>query len=302
MSEVQIISNSEVSSFTACPNKWRYEYGMALRPKPKESGKLAGMALGSLGHEILEVYYRKLQATGDKVESRTVANEYIQELWNTYDSAGFYEVSNQVAMLQILLHRYFDEFEEKDHWEILEVETTHLMPINDSYSYGMRLDLLVRDGLDIILVDHKFLYNFYSDNQIRINAQLPKYMATLQYNGIKVSYGIFNMFRTRWSYKDIKEKPLEDVFMRRRVETSPEETKNILREQMMVSRRIMDLRAMDFDQQRFNVYRNINTMTCGMCSFLDLCKTELNNQPIDVLVEMKYTYNADRYGESEAPE
>ena len=52
------ISNSEVSTWLSCRNKYRYAFDLDLEPKKRSDP----LTRGTIGHDALDVYYKTLQA------------------------------------------------------------------------------------------------------------------------------------------------------------------------------------------------------------------------------------------------
>jgi hypothetical protein len=95
-------------------------------------------------------------------------------------------------------------------WEILHVEQQFDVWLTQEFEFSMRLDLLIRDLSDgkIKVVDHKFVYDFWNMDKIRLSGQLPKYIGALRANNIKVDDAILNQIR----YRKMKAPTLDQLF------------------------------------------------------------------------------------------
>lgn len=194
------VSHSEVESYLLCRRKHYYGYTLSLR-RVRESMSLA---LGSAGHKILEAFYAKILAAGnshdEQLEAFGDALEAAREMHAEIMREGF-EQPEQRADLRELVEVFFDnEPFVLEGWTILAVEKQFNLeydPANSS-RYPFVVDLIVRSPKGkIVVVDHKFVYDFYSYEDSQLQPQIPKYIGALRALGFKVDYGVYNMLRTR---------------------------------------------------------------------------------------------------------
>lgn len=273
------VSNSEVSAFTQCERKHYYAHLRNLEPKT------TGLALsrGIIGHEALAEYYENNR---DPRAASAVIRKYLE---------GDYNADGVMLMeLQVILKRYFAYYEDRDAGsEILAVEKSFEVPVNESYLYGMRLDALMRlkDGR-IAVVDHKFVWDFYTQDVVDMNAQLPKYIGTVRFNGIRADLGILNQIRYRQKKGGNTD---EETFRRTPVMPSNQAIRTTMSEQFKVSERIMARRAMSPEEQSTEAVRTMNQITCKNCSFLSLCLADLNGNDTTNLINNDYQPNSYNY-------
>ena len=229
VTEPRRISNSEVSSYLQCERKWYYGYSLNL--EPVQTGR--ALSTGIIGHECLAAYYQVLKDGGTKAFAEQACRF---KLFEFADEANI-EIVNT---LRILLDRYM-AVARADNWEILAVEQSYDIDVNDSFGYAMRLDLLARIDGKLVLVDHKFIGMHYSQDVVDMNAQMPKYIGALQFNGVKVDYAMLNQLLTKTRIKT----PYTDdeLFVRTIIRPNAAEVKNVLQEQFKASRQIMTLRS-----------------------------------------------------------
>jgi len=274
------ISNSEASAFTQCQRK--HYYGFLRKLEPNETGQ--ALSRGIIGHEAMEAYYRGLMEGKPVQECRDAAINIV----SAYLQQGYADTA-MLADLINLLTRYFRYYDHTE-WEILGVETAYEIPVNDDWYFGMRLDLLVRlADKTVVLVDHKFVYDFYSDTVLEMNAQMPKYLGTLRFNGIRAEYGILNQIRYR-----LKKGGNEDseLFKRARITPNNHEVRTYMGEQFEISERIMERRELSPEEQSRKAVRTANQMVCKNCSFEPLCKSEAMGGDIALMVSQDYKANA----------
>lgn len=270
------VSNSEVSTFTQCQRKHYYAHILNLEPK------VTGLSLsrGIIGHEALAAYY-------ENDRNPKAAHSVITKYLNDSNADG-----TMLMELKVLLNRYFEYYGNED-FETLAVEKVYEVPVNDDYLYGMRLDLLKRlkDGR-IVVVDHKFVYDFYTQDVVDMNAQLPKYIGTVRFNGIRADMGELNQVRYRMKKSGNTD---EELFKRTPVTPTNHAIRETMREQFKVSERILERRALPPDERSSESVRTMNQMTCKNCSFLPLCLAELNGTDITNLIAQDYQPNSYGY-------
>jgi hypothetical protein len=262
------------------------------------------LSRGIIGHEALAAFYEALQAGQDTDTAaammHSVVDKYFIETFKKPSYSGKDDSLKMLNELKTLLSRYV-EFQRDDEWEILEVETTHVLPMFDSYGYGMRLDLLVRYTKGpysggIAIVDHKFVYDFPGLDTIAINSQIPKYLATVRNEtGLVIKHGVLNCIRHRLKKGAMLD---EELFRREVIKPSTKRIRNIMREQMQVSERILERRAMPVEEAKSSAVRVLNQMLCKNCSFLNLCMTDLEGENTDLMLKTEFQHNS--YGYNKA--
>lgn len=278
MNEPRRISNSEVSSYLQCERKWYYGYSMNI--EPIQTGQ--ALSRGIIGHECLAAYYQTLMEGHSKTKAEQACRARL------YDFAEDVEMFNH---LRALLDRYM-AMARADDWEIIAVEQSYDIDVNESFGYVMRLDLLAKIGGKLVLVDHKFIGQHYSQDVVDMNAQMPKYIGALEFNGVKVDYAMLNQLltktRVKIPYTD------EELFVRTCIRPNRAEIKNVLQEQFKASRQIMQLRNADDAEPM--VLRTMNQMTCKNCSFAKLCKSQLMGETGDLTPYRPNTYGYNAVG------
>lgn len=312
-----LVSNSEVSNYLSCERKHYYAHALNLEPINFSTS----LSRGIIGHEALAAFYDVIKAWQDSQDQNTVVtpvgvhNEAVEMMnavvdkyyLQTLQQQGFsrkQETLEMLTMLKQLLSRYVD-FQHDDMWKIIEVEQSHVMPLFDQYGYGMRLDLLVQFTVgpragEIWVVDHKFVYDFYSQDTLRINAQMPKYLATVRAEtGLVIKGGILNELRHR-----MKKGPMTDAELFRREPLTPSTTRirNIMKEQIKASEEIMERHALPVEVYGERAKRVMNQMVCKNCSFLEPCMTELDGENISLMLATEYKPNSYGYNKEAVDE
>jgi hypothetical protein len=284
MSESRNISNSEVFAWNKCQRYYYYSFDLNLTPiRPANA-----LARGIVGHSALEQYYKWLQEYPGDFEG---AKQYgFHVLLRAMDQANMFD-ENMLIELRNVLGHYF-EYAKTDGWKILAVERRFDWQITDDIAYTLRLDLAIRDpkwGGEVVIVDHKFVYNFWSQDDIDLNPQLPKYMGGIVANGLKVDRVMVNQIR----YRVRQSRPYEhhEMFKRDYDKPTPTTIKNLMREQVVISRRIQEWRQLPLEERNSRAVGVRNNLICKNCSFANLCITDLKGGYIDGVIETEYQQN-----------
>lgn len=269
LDDAKIISVSQANSFTDCERKHGFSY-LYQKQSPTMSRALS---IGVGGHEIVASYYRAIKAGMDKVEAQ---QEAMKDL-----TAMFAEGTHDFEVLQMiysLVDRYITQESLSKFAKVLEVEQDFFLPIVEgSYWFGMRLDLLLEATAGnmkgkVILIDHKFTYDFYSADDLLMDMQMPKYVVPIRFAGYPVAEAYINQFRTRFKSDKINEKTDDDLFRLSPVGIEPERVKNAFAHQMRVSERIIERLNMPVDLAMAEAIPNRNRMLCRSCPFKLPCQ------------------------------
>lgn len=291
----RIISNSEVDAWLTCENK--HKFGFLWNKEPKKKSR--ALNIGIIGHEITAEYYRGIKAGLSKQEAYQEAMKLLTPYMMDADTQ---DEIDTIAVLQALISRYVEQDTLAEFTEILEVEKDFYLPINQDFWYGMRLDLLVRSisgasAGNIYLVDHKFTYDFNSFDDLKLNAQMPKYIGTLRNAGVPVEDGWLNQFRTRFPAHLIGNKSNADLFQRAPVGVKPERIRSAFTQQLIASERIMARRALPTELQDLEALPVMNRMVCRNCPFTLPCT--MSQEGVDIKPLMIAKYQDRTYGYNE---
>ena len=284
------ISNSEVSTFLKCERRHYYAHGLNLAPNHY------GMSLtrGIIGHEALEAYYNVLFVQQPEKQARDAAQEVILKYVRQGGDVPM------LSSLSVLLNEYFDDVASKDDFVIIAVERVMTMPLGEDIDFAMRYDLLVemKSGPyagEIVLIDHKFVYNFWTPDNLMLNMQAPKYIATLRASEIPVKRMMINQLR----WREVKSNP--ERFRREYITPVAAEIKQVLTEQYVASVRIKE-KMQDLTEYGATALRTMDNMTCQNCSFVMLCRVELIGQDPTLLIQTEFKPNDYGYNnESDDP-
>ncbi|MBK6555982.1 MAG: PD-(D/E)XK nuclease family protein [Comamonadaceae bacterium] len=278
-----LISQSEVDQFLSCSRKHYYAFGEKLQPR--HFGQ--GLARGLLGHLVLDAYYSQFIRTRTSIGLRASSVEDVQTALSVMNQPEYLSDPVLLLELRILLEDYFRFYDgELNEWEVLAVEQEFRL----DNEFPFKPDMIKRHRTTgkVLVVDHKFLYNFYSDSAIDIMPQLAKYVGALRKIGFQVDGAEYNMLRHRKNATQ-KFKRVEVTFTDKKIDT-------FLKEQKIVAEKIREFRKLPLDEWRASVYRTASSFNCQHCSFLALCSTDLNGyNGRDLLVRTSYEPNTYGY-------
>jgi CRISPR/Cas system-associated exonuclease Cas4 (RecB family) len=246
----RLISYSEADSFNQCEKKHEYAHEDKLTAITHSDG----LTLGTTGHLFFEVFFKAILNGASDFEAKEEA---------THAIAG--EALGAKALN--LLLPWVDGIWPTLGWKIVAVEQEYRVTISDTLVYPMKMDLLVQLNGELVLVDHKFLYDPYSREVIDILPQMPLYIGALRSHGINVKYGLYNIIRTRNTKIDLYTTEVLKPTATRVKQAMAEQIETMKRIEQGVSFRV----------------RTANKMNCGNCQFNSLCATELRGEDTTLL-------------------
>lgn len=290
-----VVSNTEVTTWSLCRRQhhYRFAWNDGDGIEPKWFNLPWYLYRGIIGHEALAAYYIAMQEGLSIAECRKAAfavleKEKVKVLLERPDDLEHIKLLNE---LRILIDTYSHRYEIEP-FKVLEVETVHQTKISSDTIYSLRLDLLIEYTRGkfrghVMVMDHKFVYNFFTLKKILMNSQFPKYIKTVADDlGIVVTRGVINQIR----HRSIKEPDLDQLFKRELVTITPQKINNIWNEQIRISDKIVHS---DGEEP----LRTLSDPACRSCLFQTVCDTELEGQPVDNLVKTQFQKN--RYGYTE---
>lgn len=290
------VSHSRVEAYLQCQRKEFYSYGMRLQTKKTSMA----LHLGSALHECLEALYRHVLSAGANLDrQRAIYPQAVEKLWAHVDKLyreGFEDNSKRASLREILtsyLKRepFIDNAWSDDtrQWLILAVETEFSFEYDPENKgrYPFVVDLIAKDpGGRLVVIDHKGVYDFYTDTDADLKPQIPKYIGALRALGYKVNGGMYNMLRTRPAPVKTTRKP-EDWAKVLRVDPSPTRVERTMVEQIAIAGTLMELDALSPEERDQNAVRSAaGTDTCTrMCDFRDLCIYQLRGDSTAILMK-----------------
>ena len=254
-------------SFQSCQRRHFYSFRERLAPK---LGYSVAITRGVVGHEALAEYYTKKQL-GESKEACLVSA--LQVVDSKYEE--FSDMWNEFRQLKQVLTKYVEYYWDEN-WVPVEIERQHetFLDNKTSLSYGMRLDLLADVKGSLVLVDHKFVFNFFTDKELAMTAQLQKYLYTLNRNGIPVKTAVVNQIR----YRELKNPDSSMIFKRSYIHSTEIERSRVMDEHKKVALGIQYMKNLDLDQHFRLTEMSLDKNTCGSCTFQPLCKDYLQGK------------------------
>lgn len=296
-----IISHSEVDQFLVCERKHYYAFGKTNSEGTQglESRHISdGLYKGNLGHAALEEYYKHLMQFTDTrptdVDMDRAKDAALQVLTDRLVAEP--DKSELILTIYTCLSAYFSYWrsEDQNEWQYMAVEVEFRETVDEYITFPFKPDLIKRHRRTgkVIVVDHKFLSNLYTPNEIGIQPQLPKYVGTLRNLGYQVDDAEYDMICTRV----LKTKPYEasTSLKRTMLKLSKTRVERSVREQHDTVRRIAWFKAASPEAWEDTVTRSANSWNCKNCPFLSLCISDLNGE--DTSVAVQYDFAPNSYG------
>ena len=285
------VSHSEVDSYLLCRRKHYYGYGLSLQ-RVRESDSLA---TGVAGHKILEAFYRAVLNEGHTAEQQKAAfAKGIDAALAAYEEAvneGYADGDRRAKLKDTLFNQeygYFNnEFFVNNGWRVLAVEAEFNLEYDEDSkaTYPFVVDMIVQDPDGAyVVIDHKFVYDFYTPEATDLQPQIPKYIGALRALGHEITYGGYNMLRTR----KIKEPTPESNNYFMILKPNATRITTTFMEQLGVAAEIQALKELPLEKQETRAYRTANKMICQSCSFRDLCSTELMGGNVELMKKTEY--------------
>jgi hypothetical protein len=285
------VSHSEVDSYLLCRRKHYYGYGLSLERITTSKS----LATGTAGHRVLEAFYAHLLSLSDTAQGQKenfqLAYERAQNVYRDIIDEGYEDAPNRALLYDMLFHPewgYFaNEFMVRNGWRILAVEAEFSLVYDTETDsrYPFVVDLLVQDPEGrYVVIDHKFVYDFYTPEQTDLQPQIPKYIGALRAMNHEVVYGAYNMVRTR----KLKTPTPDSMTYFMILKPNTDRVLNTFMEQLGVAAEIQALKELPLEDQNKRAYRTANKMVCQSCSFRDICSTELIGGNTELMMKTEY--------------
>ena len=285
------VSHSEVDSYLLCRRKHYYGYGLSL----ERISTSQSLATGTAGHRVLEAFYAHIMSLSDTAQGQLknfdLGVERAREVYDEIIAEGYEDANNRATLHDMLFNEeygYFaNEFMVRNGWRILAVEAEFSLTYDtDTQStYPFVVDLIVEDPEGrFVVIDHKFVYDFYTPEQTDLQPQIPKYIGALRAMNHEIVYGAYNMVRTR----KLKTPEPDNMTYFMILKPNTERVLNTFTEQLGVAAEIQALKELPLEEQSKRAYRTANKMVCQSCSFRDICSTELIGGNTQLMMKTEY--------------
>jgi hypothetical protein len=281
------ISNSEVTSYLSCKRQYEFAFIDELEPINTSTP----LARGNTFHLGME-YYWKARLNG---ASHTQAMDVALEAFGIVPE-GMTLV--QVMEAQTLWMRYMTFHAGFPDIKPLGTEQQYDLPLTSTLNMTIRYDLYfqnIKTGR-IAILDYKTTYDFWSHEDHEINAQMPKYIACMQANGMQVDEGFLEEIRTRPLGPEKAADP-KNLWKTTPYRPSSAKKKAVLQQHIGASLEIEKHRALDELERKMVSYPVLNKHgACKYCNFKNLCISMLDGKT-DLTVDKRVGYVKNRtYG------
>lgn len=274
------VSHSEVESYLRCARA--HYYGYILEIQRRETSD--SLSRGTIGHSALEIYFKNMKKTQDGENSYEYRVEISKELVKKFLMGQFLINPTLAAEVQETL-TYFYKADRFKGWRILSVEDDYMFPVDDSLKMPYKPDLIMMDPLgNVWLIDHKFVYDFFTPRDAELQPQLPKYAYALRAAGKRVDKIAYHSLR----YRRIKDSTVENRNSFLEVPLSEARAKETMREQVMVSREVQRRKGLPLIEASQTAFGAANKMVCNNCQFRSLCIAELNSNNAQLVLDSEY--------------
>lgn len=278
---VEKVSHSEAETFLSCRRKHFYGYLKGLRPNVTATA----LSRGSFLHECLEHYYNTVLAAGSTSKKQRAAHKagvaaalahYKDRTEGKGEHFDDTPATGRRSVYEALFEFYFpNESIVRAGWIVQAVELKIALEIelddDTIYQYPFVVDLIALDPSGkTVVIDHKFVYDFYSADDTDLFSQLPKYLGALRAGELPADYAAYNMIRNRSK----KGAQIEDVVRFLPVKPSTHQVEDVIMEQVAVATDIIGLRAEGIETAEHVAYRSASAITCRSCDFSDICRTQ----------------------------
>lgn len=187
------VSVSQVKTYLLCPRKYELKYVRGAEP---EFVPIA-LAFGAAFHEALAAYYQELKTTGEPLRRDLVLDVFRTAWGRASDGSVPLQADDEDDLAGIvdrgvsMLHAFHEHAAQAATFEVEAVEHGFAITLHDPDS-GVPLeeqlvgtmDLLVREGSDRVVVEHKTAARRYSEDQLRFDVQPTAYKIAARESGL----------------------------------------------------------------------------------------------------------------------
>lgn len=254
------VSHSEVNALLSCERKHFYQYGLEIDRITTSDA----LRIGRMGHDALEIIW---QDAIDGVDEATTKLKLVD----------FYMTQTDIELVvnvKRALDWYF-KVQPLAGYEILAFEKEMVLEVTGDLSYPFIPDLIVRNVATgrMIVIDTKFVYNFYSDTEVALSSQLPKYVAALRAMGHDIYDAAYLQFRNR----GLKEQTAANMVRFQMLGLTDERVKRSFIEQGRAMERVLEIKSQPLEVWSANALRTSSTFVCDRCPMASLCAAELRS-------------------------
>lgn len=286
------VSTSEVATYLTCKQRWMYAHHPSYNLEPRTLGE--ALTRGIVGHEALEIYYKTLVEKSES-KAKEASQDFITKSALGAMKLGDHKKSLMIASLGLVLTEYYTDAKYLlDEYNILGVENSIITPLPgcDDIEFAGRVDLTlgVKSGPnkgEVVPYDHKFTYNFWSENPLKLNPQINNYIWAFRELGKRSRRGIINMLRYR--------ETAVDKFKQEPVPSNSDLRKAFIKNHVVAAKQIVELKLKPTVSLEEGITRSSSKFNCEYCPFATLCYTEATGQDSTTMVKASFRKNSYGY-------
>jgi hypothetical protein len=269
------VSQSEVDTFLKCDRAHYYGYGLKVQLRTQSDP----LTRGTIGHQALEIYFCVLMEGFSVEDAKTAVTNFMVKQFTEHPEHSV--LLNEI--IQTL--SYFYQADPFAGWKVIAVEQEYVLPITTELSFPFIVDLVIQDLYGYIwIIDHKWVFDFISDDDAALMPQLVKYMGAMRALGYRVDKIGFNQLRHR------NQKVMNTDTKHRITEVIYTETgmKQMFVEQQITADKIQQIKKMPLAEWSAKAMRSAGKYTCKNCFWRTLCIAELNDQSPQLVLDSEY--------------
>lgn len=316
------ISYSEIQTWSTCRQRWHWQYERSIEARNSSPTPTAG----SCAHEALRAWM-----TGDdwrETISLWLAREMLLRNLLPEEGNVYRQIAHDVALI---MTRYTTEYARDFEPVVVEQEFEVRIPKTNLYLKGF-WDAIVRDGNGHLwLMEHKFVGQFRSEDDIDLDAQIGIYQFAALASGYNVKGIIYNQLankppqrpklntngtmsradiRCDWEtyrqalieyrldpaeYAEMAIKLRDKVFVKRFFRwRSPQEVQFFIGD---LAKRIWDIR-----RKKKHIYMSESRLHCRSCPYRELCLEKVRGRDVEPIIELQFTGRRSRRDQFEIEE
>lgn len=288
------ISNSEVSTWLRCRQQYVWSFIHDLAPNVEAQA----LTRGTMGHEAFQ-RYSEARIDG---KSHDAALQYSEEVFTKYLAAtGNVELILKTKQLYMRYQQFHKGWPDL---KILSVEERFDLPLTDDLVLPIRYDTMVEERTSgkRLIGDYKFTYDFWSVDDHRLNAQMPKYIFVMRANGYHIDGGFLEEVRTRPLGKE-KASDARNTWRRTNYYPSVIKQKQTIKQHIAASLEIDEFRNLPTAEQEARTIPVLDKYgACKFCDFKEPCASKLDGGDPQVILDTGFRKNTYGYNFEEVKE
>ena len=302
------ISNSMMVSADKCEKGIEFEHVYQIRPKEYPEAMTRGLA----GHDLMEAFFKKMMEGVTYEECVDAVNVVLAEVM--LETPTVTEIYRHVLA--------FGAYVFQQGWKPVSVEENRLYPMGlfverngeqEELEFAFTPDVIFeftngpRKGRQFI-VDFKFTGQYWSDRELNVYQQLPKYVLYTNAETMKnslltksttdrlIKHAALVMLNTRAARGTTG----QNLFLVKWIDLKPAKLQGVEGENRTKALRVAQMRV-EGEAGTREFLRTVDTYGCKMCFFAeDICPAQLAGRDITKMIERNYIHNTyfdDNYGD-----